>query len=306
MLHHLSRANYGWLAVSTIAVTLTFPLRTVRWRILLATSDGEAPFRPLWHATAIGFMANNVLPARAGEVVRAWSCARLMGTPFATVLASLAVERIFDGIVVVLLLALALVTHEGGPIALGSTNLTALAATIAAVFVGALAAAVVLVRNQAKLLPWAERTAGRVLPGRAGAAATRLLHHVTAGFAVLHSTRDVLRVLTWSFVVWLVNAMSYGLGFLAFDIAVPPTSTLLLQGVVVLGVALPQAPGFFGVFELAAKTALAVYAVPADQAVSFAFGIHLGWFIPITVLGFWYLAKTGLHLSDLRSGGERR
>lgn len=302
VLHHLAQADYAWLAASTVLVTLTFPLRTVRWRILLSSSSGTVPFAPLWHATAIGFMANNVLPARAGEVVRAFSCSRLTGAPFATVLASLAVERIFDGIVVVSLLALALVgASDHGPVAIAGSNLATLAVTVAAMFTGALAALVVLVRNQARVLPWAEGVASRLLPGRAGALATRIMHNVAAGFGVLHSTRDVMRALTWSFVVWLVNAASYGLGFIAFGLEVPPTATLLLQGVVVLGVALPQAPGFFGVFELAAKAALSVYAVPGELAVSYAFGIHLGWFIPITVLGLWYLARTGLHLRELRT-----
>lgn len=276
--------------------------------MLLTPVIGKTPLAPIWHATAIGFMANNVLPARAGEVVKGWAATRLVRVPLATALASIAVERIFDGVAIGLLLALGIWAKQfAGPATIGATNLSALALTVSAVFVGILAFCLAVVRARSRVLPVLESLLRRALSPHWAERAGRLLHALTDGLAVLHSTRDVLRVLTWSFALWLVNASSYLAAYRAFASAyagfphLPPTSTFLLQGITALGVAIPAAPGFFGTFELAAKTALALYGVPGSAAVSLAIGIHMGWFVPITAIGLWYLGKSGLSLRELRA-----
>jgi hypothetical protein len=108
---HLAEARPLPLVLTVVLATLTFPIRAIRWRSLLRRTDGTAfPLAPLWHATAMGFMANNVLPLRAGELVRPFVVARIAGVRFTTALASIAVERIFDALTIVLLLTLALAT----------------------------------------------------------------------------------------------------------------------------------------------------------------------------------------------------
>jgi len=260
------------------------------------------PFRPLWHATAIGFMANNILPARAGELVRSYAATRLVGVPFTTALASVVVERIFDGIVIGLLFALALIAPDfpGGAM-IGSTNLTVLALIMIVGFSGVLAVCIAVVRNRDRVLPLLERGLRRLLPHRLAEALVRIMHHATDGLAVLHSVRDVLRVLIWSFAQWGTNAFAFILGFRAFGLGhLPVDAALLLQGVVAFGVAVPQAPGFFGGFELLTRLSLALYGVPGESALSYGFGIHIAWFAPITLWGLWLLLRTGLSLNDLR------
>jgi uncharacterized membrane protein YbhN (UPF0104 family) len=96
-----------------------------------------------------------------------------------------------------------------------------------------------------------------------------------------------------------VNAAAFWLGFLALDIAAPASAALFIQGLIVIGVSLPQAPGFFGAFELAGTAGLGLYGVSAANAVSWALGFHLLSFIPITVLGAWYFTRLDLHVKDL-------
>ena len=275
----------------------------MRWRVLLTPVIGETPLEPVWRATTIGFMANNVLPARAGEVVKGWAATRLMRVPLATALASIAVERIFDGVAIGFLLALGIWTRQfSGSATIGATNLSAVAISVTAVFVGVLVFCFAVVRARSRVLPVFESLLRRLLPAHWAERGGRLLHALTDGLAVLHSTRDLLRVLTWSFALWLVNAASYFVAYRAFHLEdLPFSSTLLLQGVTALVVALPSAPGFFGTFELSAKAALALYAVPGDAAFSLAVGVHMGWFVPITAVGLWYLGKSGLSLRDLRA-----
>jgi uncharacterized protein (TIRG00374 family) len=303
VVEQLRRADPVWYLLSCLAATSTFPLRALRWRILLASSTPERRLQPYWRAVAIGFMANNVLPARAGEVVRSYAGTALIGVPFSTTLASIAVERVFDGVVLVLLLALAVIS-PGFPAGatIHSTSIPALAGTMAAIFVGGLVVLIVLVRAKDRAVPAAERLIHRIAPARLAPGMIRVLGNLVGGLGVLHSSRDVFRVLIWSFAVWLANASSIILGFRAFGIDASPNAALVLQGVVAFGVAVPAAPGFFGVFEKLAQLVLGLYGVSGAVAFSFAIGIHMGWFIPITVIGLVILARTGLTLRSLRSG----
>jgi hypothetical protein len=187
----------------------------------------------------------------------------------------------------------------------GSTNLSVLAGMMLVLFAGVLVVCVAVVRNRERVLPLLERALRRLLPHRLAETAVRIMHHATDGLAVLHSVRDVMRVLTWSFVVWGMNTVAFVVGFRAFGLGdLPVDAALLLQGVVAFGVAVPQAPGFFGGFELLTRLSLALYGVPGDRALSYGFGIHIAWFVPITLWGLWLLVATGLSLRDLRRAPE--
>ena len=101
---------------------------------------------------------------------------------------------------------------------------------------------------------------------------------------------------------WLVNGASFWIAFRAVGIQAPFSAALFLQSLLAMAVAIPSAPGFFGLFEAGAKVALGVYLIDDTLAVSYALGYHLLSFIPITLIGFWYLARMGLHLKDMSDG----
>src|SRR5207253_9272207 len=148
---HLRRAN-PWLMLATITLaTLTFPLRAIRWQLILrGTSGTRLPLGPLWHATAIGFMANNLLPVRAGEVARAYAARQALPVRFTTALASIAVERVFDGLLLVGLFTVALVVPSFPRDAMiGGVRLAGLATAGAAMFAGILLLALLVVHRPA-------------------------------------------------------------------------------------------------------------------------------------------------------------
>src|SRR5581483_8727457 len=103
------RANYLLLVLSVIVATMMFPLRARRWRTILEPISPNLPFGPLWRGVAIGMMMSNILPARAGELARPFALSRERpAVPFSASLASVAVDRVFDAIVVMLLLAVSM------------------------------------------------------------------------------------------------------------------------------------------------------------------------------------------------------
>lgn len=298
----LRQANIPLLLLSAATATATFPLRARRWRTLLEPVAGVLPFAPLWHATAVGMMVNNVVPARAGELARAFALTReTRRVTFSAAFASIAVDRVFDSVVLLALMLAAMLDprfpREAVVAGQRIGSWVALAALVAA---GVLVALYLVVFFPDWLIALFERFARRVVPalearGRAA------LHAFAAGLGALRAPRRFAAVFGWTLAHWLVNALSLWIGFRALGIGAPFTAALLLQGIIAIGVAIPSSPGFFGVFEAFAVAGLALYGIPAGLAVSWAVGFHLLSFIPITVIGGVYATRLGVHLADVRA-----
>jgi glycosyltransferase 2 family protein len=299
VLGHVAEAKAGPLAIAVILATVTFPLRLLRWRLLLRDEKGRGyPPGPLWHAIAVGFMANNVLPLRAGELVRSFAASRLARIRFTTVFSSIAVERIFDALTVVGLLTLALLSSTLPPsLSVGGVSVARLAQTGGLVGVLALLSAILVLaapltaeRIVRRLLPW-PRLADRLV---------NLIEGVRQGLVVLRTPARLILVVFWSLVLWLVNALAFYVGFASFDIPVSFSGALLLQGLLVLGISIPSTPGFFGPFEAVIVAVLKLFGVPHDVAFSYAISFHLTSFLPITLLGLWSLTRIPGGLQGLR------
>jgi len=282
--------DVNWLPfiAAILLTTLTFPLRTIRWHYLLRLEGEKLPFAPLWHATAIGFMATNLLPARAGELARAYAARRLTGVKFTTAVGSLVVERVFDAMTLVALMAFAMWRGGfGADTSVGGVTLGELARMAAVIALVGLLLATSFVRWPGPALKITRSLGERFLPEKWSVRLVEAAEGVLSGLDAL-----------------LTGAASFWLGFVAFGIDVPLTAGLLVQTVLAFGLAIQFSPGFFGQFEAVCRVTLALYAVAAGPAVSFAFGFHLGGFIPITLLGLWSLSRAHLHLADLRSAEE--
>src|SRR5712671_6280217 len=212
----------GWLLLLTVAfATLTFPVRAIRWRLILRDANGRPfPFLPLWHATTIGFMANNLLPARAGEVARAYVASRQLPVRFTTALGSIGVERVFDALVMLGLMAVAIAATSFPSHALvRGRSLSAIAASTAALFGVVLLIALLIAHRPAPWLALFARMARRLLPARV---AERLVHGadgIVAGLAVLKSPTRFAGVVFWSLVQWVINAAAFAICFRAFGLA---------------------------------------------------------------------------------------
>jgi uncharacterized protein (TIRG00374 family) len=290
IVQHLRAAEPGPLLAAVVIATLTFPLRLIRWRLLFRRENGNAyPSTPLWHAIAVGFMANNLLPLRAGELVRSYTASRLARARFTTVFSSIAVERIFDAITIVALLTLALLSPDlPASVTVGGTSVARLARGAGVVAAAGLCVAIAIVAAPLT----AERTVRRVIRSpRTADRIVSLIEGMRQGLSVLRTPQRLAAVIFWSLVLWLVNALGFYVGFAAFHIPVSYLGALLLQGLLILGISIPSTPGFFGPFEAVIVAVLALYAVPNDVAFSYAIAFHITSFIPITLLGLWSLTR---------------
>jgi uncharacterized membrane protein YbhN (UPF0104 family) len=136
---------------------------------------------------------------------------------------------------------------------------------------------------------WADRILG-IAPG------------LFEGLDSLRSPKRFLAIGAWSFVGWGINGLSFLFCMYAFGIEAPWTAAFVLQSIIAFSVALPQAPGFLGVFEAATKATLIAYGIGGDVAVSYAVAYHVGTFFPITILGFYSLSRAKLRFRDITSG----
>ena len=210
-------------------------------------------------------------------------------------------ERVFDGLVMVALLAIAIAAPSfPRDAAVGGVPLSRIAGWAAALFGTALGVALVVVHRPAPALTLLGRVLHAVLPSRSADRVTQFAEGLVQGLAVLKSPARFAGVVVWSVVLWVVNALSFAVCFRAFGLPVPWVGAFLLQGLIGFGVALPSSPGFFGPFEALTRVTLALYGISADRAVSYAVAYHIGGFIPITLLGLHSLSGAHLRLAELR------
>ncbi len=296
---HVRTARPWPMVIGVLLATSCFPLRLARWRLLLRREDGSAlPNGPLWHGIAIGFMANNILPLRAGEVIRTYAVSRLGDIRFTAALSSLVVERVFDGLTLVALLSLALFL-PGLPAhaAIRGIPIATLATRAGVVSLVALASA-------AMVLAWpraAEAVIRRLVPfPRLAERLVGMIEGIRHGLMVLRSPLRLASVGFWSVVIWLANAGAFYAFFAAFDIPVNFAGAMLLQSILAFGISVPSTPGYVGVFEASIVASLALYGIARDQAVSYALVYHFTTFFPITLLGLWSVVRTNLGLRELR------
>jgi len=301
---HLRRAN-PWLTLVAVAVgTCMFPLRARRWRPILDPIAPNLPFQPLWRATAIGMMANNVLPARAGELVRAFMLSRFTPVPFSASFASLVVDRAFDAVIVLALMVLAMFDPRFPSNVLVAGRPAYHYAGSGVVIVVVLALALyAIVSFPDRLIRLYEMFARRVAP-RFEDRGRIMLRSFADGLGVLKHPSRFASVVWWALLHWLVQALAFYIMFRAIGITAPFTAALFVQGLIVIGVALPSTPGFFGPFEAAAVASLTLYGVSSSLAVAWAVIYHVLALIPITLFGLYYLARSGLKLSELKQIGR--
>ncbi|HJU87843.1 MAG TPA: lysylphosphatidylglycerol synthase transmembrane domain-containing protein [Gemmatimonadaceae bacterium] len=301
VVEHLGRSSIFLFLVATVMATLIFPLRARRWQILLEPVAGKLPLGMLWRAVAVGIAISNVVPARAGELARAYALTR--ETPrvrFSAAFASVALDRVFDAFIVLSLLLVAMMdpAFPRGQMVVGQPASYWLVVGASAVGI-ALVGLYLIVFFPERLVRLFDAVARRISPKLAERGRHALLAFA-GGLGVLRDPRRFLATLWWTLLHWLLNSAAYVVAFKAMSIDAPFTAALFFQGIVAIGVSVPSAPGFFGVFEAIAKATLPIYGVSETLAVSWAIAFHILSFLPITIIGLYYFARLGMHMGDLK------
>ena len=299
------RMGNPWLLLASVAVaTLGFFLRALRWKILLAPVKPDTKLSSRFAGVSIGFMANNILPARVGEFARAYAFSRLEPVTASAAFGSLVVERFMDGVVLLLFLVLPIFA-PGFPSGAMSSGTGAVVLRAGIVLVTAVLVALVIMAVWPKAFVRAAHWAARFVPKSMSTPVLSGLDAFLGSLAIMRDPKLLAMGFAWTLAFWTWHGVSFWLGMLAFGIDTGFVSAIFTEAVVGFGVALPSAPGFFGTFHFAANVALSdVYGVSQAQSLAFAFGYHFGGWIPITLIGLWYAWKLGFSLGDVGAAEE--
>ena len=297
----ISRARPAWLALSLATIVANLSIRSLRWQYLLEPL-GHASFANAFRATAIGFAASSVLPARAGEVIRPYFLARHERMSATGAFATIILERLLDTITVLVLLASFVFVFgreidHANPAAFRAVKWAG--ATAALVALAALVVLFLLAGDPARLGRTMVRLE-RVLPSALAGAVARVAETFAAGLGVVRRPGRLLVALAWSFPLWLCIATGTWAVAQAFDLGIPFTGSFLLIALLTIGVAVPT-PGAIGGFHEAFRFgATTFYGTPNDAAVAAALVLHAFSVVPVLLLGLLFAAQAGLHVSGMR------
>jgi hypothetical protein len=270
-----------------------FWIRAWRWKALIDPVRQGTSFRSRFAATTIGFMGNNVFPWRMGEIMRPLALARAESMPIVASVTTLVLERMLDVLTVMGLLFLSM-TLPGLPSLGGSEQFAARLHQL-----GMLLLAGLVVLSGMVVWPAASTRIGNAavsrLPARVQPAAMSAVTGFLAAVGGLRDPKVMFRAVAWSLVLWLVNAVGFWFAMKSFGLNYSFTAVLFFQGILVIAVAAPSAPGFFGVYELAAAAVLVgMWGADATTSNAFAASYHIVGYIPVTVMGLYYAHRLGV------------
>ncbi|MBN1179881.1 MAG: flippase-like domain-containing protein [Anaerolineae bacterium] len=290
------QAHYVWILPAVTLYLFALAARTARWKALLS-SERRIAWRDLLPTMAMGRGANNIYPFRTGEIVRVLLLRRRNDVPAAAGLASILVERVFDGLTMILLLLLAGLI--GGIPAARQVDLQALLGLAAVIFGAALAFVYAMVLWPQPIQRLAEWFIDRLIPHRFRPRVRGTTERFIHGFSSVKSAWTLTLVMLFSIIVWSAETISYRLLMNAFGFDINLHQLLLMSGAANLGTALPSGPGNIGTFDAPAILILTGIGIPENTAISYQTLLHAVLWSTETFAGLWFMWRTGLKKRDL-------
>ncbi|MBI3739261.1 MAG: flippase-like domain-containing protein, partial [Chloroflexi bacterium] len=291
-------ANYWWLLPGIAVYFVAVWARAWRWHYLLGPIK-KIPTNSMFPITTIGYMGNNVYPARAGEVLRAVILKRKEGVSVSASLATIIVERIFDGVVMLAFIfvnlpELAKLTGASGFVG----NIQQVAVIGTGVFIGALVIFLVAAMFPQLTIKIGQWFIDHLMPERFRQQTSGLMHKFLDGLASLRSPLNILMVFVTSVVIWLLETGKYWFVMHAFNFNISFFALMLMNGIVNLATSIPSAPGYIGTFDAPGIAVLTAYGVDQATAAGYTLTLHVALWLPITLLGAYFLTREGIHCSD--------
>ncbi len=287
-------AKYWWLLPGVLTYFIGVWARAWRWHYLLRPLK-EIPTRTMFPIVCIGYMGNNIYPARAGELLRAYVLRKNEGVPISASLATIIVERVFDGVIMLgfvflTLPQLAHMTSSSGFV--GSIqHLAIIGAGIFSLAVIIFLLLAIFPDKSSKMLNW---FGNRLVPARFQNQYKSICERFLSGLESLRSPKDVFMVLVTSIVIWLLETCKYWFVMHAFKFTVSFFALMLMNGIVNLATTIPSAPGYIGTFDAPGIAILEAFGVNGAIAAGYTLVLHAALWLPITLLGAYYMARESI------------
>jgi uncharacterized protein (TIRG00374 family) len=291
--------NYWWIIPAVAVYTIAVVIRTWRWRAMLRPIADISMGR-LWPVVVIGYMGNNVYPARAGEVLRSYVLRRREGVPMSASLATVVLERLFDGLIMLLFVFVTL------PFAPLPAVYNQVVTVFSVVFGVALLFFLVLASRPAQFLQLWQWVATRFLPARFASMGSDIVTKFVSGLQSLKSPREMLIIFASSALIWLTETGKYWVIMQGFPFHVDFTVLMLMTAVVNLATTLPSTPGYAGTFDVPGILVLQRYGISQAIATGYTLVLHVALWLPITLLGAWYMLREQMSWDDFGRAVDAR
>lgn len=297
----MQSARTDLLLVSLGLTVLMYFVRAERWQYLLRPL-GHTRFWVAFRTTVIGFAASFVLPGRVGEVLRPYLLARSEGLSATAAFATVVIERVLDLVAVLILLGSFFVLFAAGEAAAAPGLFRAVAMgalALAPLGLGVLVAMFVMAGHPERLHALVLRVE-RLLPARVAKAVASFARTFAEGLAIVRRPLRLVLVMGWSLVLWLIIATQAWILARAFGLHIPFGGSFLLTAMLVVGVSIPTPGGVGGTHEAMRLGLTSFYGADNDVAVGAAILQHAVNFVPVALVGFWYIAREGLSFRRMR------
>lgn len=295
----IARINLGWILVSVMVTITSHVIRAERWRILIPDGHTVGRFNA-FSATVIGYMMNNIIP-RSGEVIRPWVLARRESRSFSRLLATVLVERILDGLALLLIfLLLLIVAREQLENLLPGYTATGILLTLSIPITGLIVLVALAVKTTlgTNMVAWLSRR----FPGKLTAKLQEIFDEFRSGVNFSGARGSVL-IVWWSILLWTFYAFSIYFGFLAFgydqSYGLGMGAMVTTLAITTVGITIAPTPGAFGVYHLFCRTALVtLYAVSQSDAVAFALVLHAAPYLGTILVGSLLMLREGISFGE--------
>ncbi len=302
----LRRIRWTDLIIAFILMWAGFLWRTLRWRRLINVGlpgGRRIPLKTCFTVIIIGYMANNILPARIGEVARAYLLSRKLGVPKSYSLGTIVTERLADVLMLVLLISLTLLLL---PLPAESKRIATSGAVVGfAAALGLVGAVIWRERVKALLTALLHRL-------RLGAQADRLVtmaDRFLAGVSCGNSWRTLTLVGFDSLGIWVFGQIMMWYVARACNLPIGGVEVLYVMCVVNLSAMLPSGPGYVGSYQFFCVFSLSAFHIDKEPALAFSFVSHIVWYLPLTIVGLLLFVRERLGFGQLASAeitSERR
>jgi glycosyltransferase 2 family protein len=279
----VSGIKLGYLLPAVTLLLVAFVIRAIRWKCLLSPVK-TIDINSLFSSTMIGFMANNVLPFRVGEIVRAYAISKNARISLSSSVASLVVERVFDGMVISGFMLFLLMFISLPPWMVKVNYL------LLSFYVISIAAAIFLVWGLGKNSGWLSNPRWE-----------KVVCNFTAGLQVCTDGKLIFWTGSLSVAHWLVIAGYYYFVFMACGFSLSFLAASALVAIVAIGIMLPAAPGFVGNFQYFTVVGLSLFGVSREEALAYSLVAHAGQFVPVTIVGLVYFFRQSVRFAELRT-----
>ncbi len=291
----IANAQWGYIVIAGFVFYATQLLRAWRWQITLKTLT-EIRLLPTYGAMTIGYMANNLLPMRLGEVYRAQVIHQMTGLSRPAAFGTIVAERLIDLVYMVPYLAAALIIYPLPP----GIQTAAYILSAAAFLLGGFCVWLGIDRERAlRMAKWLLR----ILPAKAGGKIFDVLSTFSAGLGVMGRRElfwqlAVSSLILWAMYAYMVYLVMAAVGLTSAEYPLIHRdlvgSVLVMLMVTTIGFVIPGAPGAVGTYHGIAVLGLSLFQVPGDRAAGFAVLLHALNYIPLTLVGLIFFWKYGL------------